>query len=293
MLRAVMIRRGPDDALANAEFAAAAEGPRSPWRTLALEALGSAHVLRGDDRAADEVLADAIDAAPKGGSYGFYALALRASLAIARRDWDAATSHARESHARFDRMNNDAAASALLVHAVAARVAIHHGDLARGREELVHAQLIRLLTSYALPAVAVGGLLEVARAYLAVADPAGAGSAVSDAERTIRRRPDLGVLGTRLTEIRQQIRGSVDALAGPSTLTPAELRVLPMLATQLTFEQIGLRLHVSQHTVKTQSVSIYGKLGVSGRRQAIARAIDIGLLEPFPRLRHDAWTSGD
>jgi LuxR family maltose regulon positive regulatory protein len=133
----------------------------------------------------------------------------------------------------------------------------------------------------------------VARAYLAVADPAGAASAVSDAERIIRRRPDLGVLGTRLTEVREQIRGSADSLAGPSTFTPAELRVLPMLATQLTFEQIGLRLHVSQHTVKTQSVSIYAKLGVSGRRQAIARAIDIGLLEPFPRLRHDAWTSGD
>ena len=293
MLRAVMIRRGPDDALANAEFAAAAEGPRSPWRTLALEALGSAHVLRGDDRAADEVLADAIDAAPKGGSYGFYALALRASLAMARRDWDAATSQARESHARFERMNNYGAASTLLVHAVAARVAIHRGDLARGREELIHAQLIRPLASYALPAVVVGALLEVARAYLAVADPAGAASAVSDAERIIRRRPDLGVLGTRLTEVRQQIRGSADSLAGPSTFTPAELRVLPMLATQLTFEQIGLRLHVSQHTVKTQSVSIYGKLGVSGRRQAIARAIDIGLLEPFPRLRHDAWTSGD
>jgi LuxR family maltose regulon positive regulatory protein len=285
MLRAVMVRRGPDDAVANAAFAVGSEGPGSPWRTLACEALALGHVLRGEVAAADAVLAAAVEAAPGAGSYAFYALALRASLAMARLDWDAAARYARQSHDRFALMQFDAVASSVLVHAVAARVAIHHGDLARGREELVHAQLVRPLASYALPSATVVGLLEVARAYLAIADPAGASSAVAEAERILHRRPGLGVLTEQTAELRRRSAESAQALAGPSTLTPAELRVLPMLSTHLMFEEIAQRLHVSRHTVKTQVVSIYGKLGVSSRGEAVDRAIEIGLLEPFPGLR--------
>ena len=151
MLRAAIARNGPDDILENATFAAAAEGTGSRWRATALWLLGGAHLLRGDLDAADAVLAEAVDAAPGVGTSGFYALALRASLAIARGDWRAAEELARESQAGFERTNLDGVLSALMVHAVAARVAIHHGDLARGREELVHAQLLRPLASYALP----------------------------------------------------------------------------------------------------------------------------------------------
>ena len=293
MLRAAMVRRGPDDAVENAALSVAAEGPGSPWRTLACEVLALGHIMRGEASMADEVLAAAVDAAPGGGSYAFYALALRASLAMASRDWEAATRYARESHERFGRMHFDGAASSVLVHAVAARVAIHRGDLARGREELVHAQLVRPLVSSALPSTAVVGLLEVARAYLAIADPAGASAAVAEAERILQRRPDLGVLAEQLAELRQRSRGATAALAGPSTLTPAELRVLPMLSTHLKFEEIAERLSVSRHTVKAQIVSIYSKLGVSSRGEAIERAIEIGLLEPFPGLRLTARTAAD
>jgi LuxR family maltose regulon positive regulatory protein len=293
MLRAAMVRRGPDDAVENAALSVAAEGPGSPWRTLACEVLALGHIMRGEASMADEVLAAAVDAAPGGGSYAFYALALRASLAMASRDWEAATRYARESHERFGRMQFDGAASSVLVHAVAARVALHRGDLARGREELVHAQLVRPLASYALPSTAVVGLLEVARAYLAIADPAGASTAVTEADRIVQRRPDLGVLTEQLAELRQRSRGAASALAGPSTLTPAELRVLPMLSTHLKFEEIAARLSVSRHTVKAQIVSIYSKLGVSSRGEAIDRAIEIGLLEPFPGLRLTARTSPD
>jgi hypothetical protein len=58
-----------------------------------------------------------------------------------------------------------------------------------------------------------------------------------------------------------------------------------MLSTHLMFEEIADRLHVSKHTVKAQVVSIYGKLDVSSRGEAVDRAIEIGLLEPFSGLR--------
>jgi LuxR family maltose regulon positive regulatory protein len=284
MLRATMVRQGPHDALANASAAVAAERPGSPWRTLALEMLAQAQIMCGDVAAAEAVLADAVAAAPAGGSYGFYALALWASSAIGRGDWGAGEQHARESHLRLDRMAAEGV-SAILVHAVMARVAFHHGDAARGREELVHGQLLRPLVSHALPATVVLGLLEMARAYLANADPAGAGAAVSEAERIQRRKPDLGVLSAQIAEVRRRVHESAHTLAGPSTLTPAELRLLPMLSTHLMFQEIADRLHVSRHTVKTQVVSIYGKLGVSSRGDAVDRAIEVGLLEPFPGLR--------
>jgi LuxR family maltose regulon positive regulatory protein len=69
----------------------------------------------------------------------------------------------------------------------------------------------------------------------------------------------------------------VDAL-GASALTAAELRLLPLLATHLTFRETGEHLHVSSHTVKTQAMSIYRKLGASSRSQAIQRAQQLGLL---------------
>ena len=53
-------------------------------------------------------------------------------------------------------------------------------------------------------------------------------------------------------------------------LTPAEVRLMPLLATQLTFPMIGERLGISGNTVKTQAISSYRKLGVSSRIEAVA-----------------------
>ena len=67
------------------------------------------------------------------------------------------------------------------------------------------------------------------------------------------------------------------------TLTPAELRLLPMLPPHLSFPEIAERLFLSRHTVKTQALSIYRKLDTSSRGEAVARARDIGLLHGFAR----------
>jgi LuxR family maltose regulon positive regulatory protein len=52
-----------------------------------------------------------------------------------------------------------------------------------------------------------------------------------------------------------------------------------MLATHLSFPEIGAELFLSPHTVKSQAMSLYRKLGVTSRSQAVARARDIGLLD--------------
>ena len=63
------------------------------------------------------------------------------------------------------------------------------------------------------------------------------------------------------------------------SLTGAELRLLPYLATHLTFPEIAGRLFISRNTVKSEAVAIYRKFGVSSRSEAIERAIEVGLLE--------------
>ena len=63
-----------------------------------------------------------------------------------------------------------------------------------------------------------------------------------------------------------------------SELSDREVEVLQMTAEGLTADQISERLFLSSHTVKNHLRSIYGKLGVHNRTQAVAHARDLGLL---------------
>jgi LuxR family maltose regulon positive regulatory protein len=64
-----------------------------------------------------------------------------------------------------------------------------------------------------------------------------------------------------------------------STLTAAELRLLPLLTTHLSFREIAERLYVSRNTVKSQAISVYRKLDASSRSEAIERARQLGLVD--------------
>ncbi len=61
-------------------------------------------------------------------------------------------------------------------------------------------------------------------------------------------------------------------------LTERELEVLNLLALGLTNREIGERLYVAPGTVKAHTASIYGKLDVHSRMQAVARAQELGIL---------------
>ena len=128
-----------------------------------------------------------------------------------------------------------------------------------------------------LPVVSVQALLELARAYVALADPAGAQAVLRQVNDILQHRPDLGVLVEQASRLRAAIDTFKGEAVGASSLTAAELRLLPLLSTHLSLAEIGERLYVSRNTVKTQAVSIYRKLGVSSRSAAIARMNELGL----------------
>ena len=94
----------------------------------------------------------------------------------------------------------------------------------------------------------------------------------------MRRQPDLGELPAEAEHLRSSLTTIRVQAPGASTLTTAELRLLPYLCTHLSFREIGERLYVSQHTVKSQAMAVYRKLNVTSRNGAVERAQDLGLL---------------
>jgi LuxR family maltose regulon positive regulatory protein len=63
-------------------------------------------------------------------------------------------------------------------------------------------------------------------------------------------------------------------------LTDREWEVLALMGRRLSNKEIAQQLTISPHTVKKHASNIYQKLDVSSRRQAIARATQLGLLPP-------------
>jgi LuxR family maltose regulon positive regulatory protein len=72
--------------------------------------------------------------------------------------------------------------------------------------------------------------------------------------------------------------GTAPGLVEP--LTEREMEVLALLAQRLTNKEIAKELVVAPGTIKAHTHTIYGKLGVQDRRQAVARARELGLLDP-------------
>lgn len=65
------------------------------------------------------------------------------------------------------------------------------------------------------------------------------------------------------------------------TLTRRETQVLELVAKGMTNAEVGRRLYISETTVKTHLLRIFGKLGVSDRTAAVTTALDKGLLGPL------------
>ena len=133
------------------------------------------------------------------------------------------------------------------------------------------------MLTYALPVVSVQALLEMTRSYVTLGDPQGAAAVLAQIHGILQQRPDLGVLPAQVGRLRANLAMTHARVAGASSLTAAELRLLPLLSTHLSYAEIGERLYVSKNTVKTQAYSAFRKLGVSSRSQAVVRARDLGL----------------
>jgi LuxR family maltose regulon positive regulatory protein len=206
------------------------------------------------------------------------ALASRAVIAIRRDRWDAARTLLEQAASVIAAAHLQSYSHSALAHAVMARVARHFGDARAAREHIQAAERLLPLLTRALAPLAIQTRLELVRASVTLGDTGAARDRLAEVDELLRPGGDFGSLREETGELSatvQQIRASA---AEAVKLTAAELRLLPLLATQLSSREIAERLFVSIHTVRAQVTAIYRKLGVSSRTQAIGKARDLGLI---------------
>ena len=281
LLRAVLCRHGVKQMRADADEAARLFAAESVPEPAAALVQGVARVLSGDLDGGDASLGDAASVAEVTGAPDVAAVALceRSLVAMARGEWDRAEALAGRARIVLRQAGTEECYAIPLVCAVHARTALHRGDVSAARQELVSAQRLRPLLTCALPHFAVQARIELARVHLALSDPVGARALIREVDELLRCRPDLGSLVGEAEAFRARLSEEHDpGVPGISALSAAELRLLPTLATHLSFPQIAAELFLSPHTVKSEAISIYRKLGVSSRAQAVARSRELGLL---------------
>jgi len=282
VMRTFLCRRGVEQMRADADEAVRRFAAESFVTPAPAFLQGIARVLCGDLDGGDASLEDGISVGEEVGAHEDVALALceRSLVAIASSDWGRAEALAERARTVLRRGGIEESYATPLVSAVQARTAMHRGDVRAARRELVSAQRLRHLLTYALPYFAVQARLELARVHFALADLAGAKTLMREVDELLRRRPGLGNLADHAQALRARLAEDRGPSApGASALTAAELRLLPMLSTHLSFPEIAEELFLSRNTIKSEAISIYRKLGAASRSQAVTRSRELGLLE--------------
>ncbi len=280
VMRAQRCAGGVGKMRADAELALRTVARASPFRPNAMVVLAISHWLAGEIDLADDLFADVAEEGPELGlpEAASVALAWRAAIAARRDAWVEAEELVERELRVVRRSQLEEYPTSALAYALAARVALHRGETARSHEFLARAQRLRPQLTYALPHLAVETRLELARAYLTLADTAGAETMLREIDGLLRRQPDLGTLPAEVEELRASLQTMHVNAPGASTLTEAEVRLLPYLATHLSFREIGDRLYISRHTVKSHAMAVYRKLNVNSRNAAVERTHELGLL---------------
>ena len=281
-LRAYMMPDGVEQAVTDADRALDLLPPTSGWFPVALLGRGLARALFGDIDRAEEDLHAAVDRGMPVGSVQtvFVAQAQLSLLAAQRGAWHEAAEFAAAAMELVESVGLGAYAGSALVHVASARVALHEGRHEDARAALTSAHLLRPLLDHGLPWLTIEVGLELTRAHLALAEPGPARTILAETERVLERRPEMGSLVVDAQELHERAAAtSGTSGAWAMSLTGAELRLLPYLATHLTFLEIASRLFITRNTVKSEAISIYRKLGAASRSEAIEQAVDVGLLE--------------
>ncbi|MFW6091931.1 MAG: LuxR C-terminal-related transcriptional regulator [Actinomycetota bacterium] len=281
LVRAILARGGTGQIRADAEAVRRAYPADKEWLPAALTVEGFAHLWDGNDDAADVLLAQAVATGEwfPGLPAATLALGGRALIAISRGHWHAANQLVDQSLVAVRENGLHGYLTSALTYAVATRCAVRRGDAGTARRLLARAAAIRPLLAAATPGLSVQTLLEIARAHRELSDISEMRTVLLEASDILARRPDLGSLRRQYSEIKHRLDTTAPAVVGNCALSAAELRLLPWLARYLSFPEIGERLHLSRHTVKTQAMSIYRKLHASSRSEAVRHAIETGLLE--------------
>src|SRR5262249_35545317 len=167
-----------------------------------------------------------------------------------------------------------------LEHTVRAQTLLRKGRWNEARAAMTAAQDLLPYVTAAIPWIAVQTRIELGRGFVTLRDASAVHGLLNEIDELLADVPRLGSLPASAKELRRE----ADAMPAPAEgstagLTPAELRLLPLLATHLSFRGLAERTYATRNTIKTQAIWVYRKLGVSSRSEAIAEAHRLGLSE--------------
>jgi LuxR family transcriptional regulator, maltose regulon positive regulatory protein len=283
LFRAVLAKDGIDGMSVDADLAVEQSGDDA-WRCMACHLAGVARLLLGDRAGASrwftegQQLSRLLDVP----SVEAQCTAYQAVMALEDEEWASAaalTDRALELIERFGLQND---VTMMTAYVAAAASSARRGDRSASEQATRKARhlLARTPPGFA-PWMRTEVRLLLARAHLLLGDPRSAGSMLDEADAVMRSTAIwTAEFGRKLLHARRMVDDlPVTTAVGPAGITIAELRVLQLLPTHLSFQEIGDSVYLSRNTVKTQAIAAYRKLGVNSRAEAVACARTLGLLD--------------
>jgi LuxR family transcriptional regulator, maltose regulon positive regulatory protein len=254
-------------------------GPPSPWRPVGCPVLGLALHWHGEDERALTTLGEAVEIAKADANHlaAMHASAGLAAIEYERGHLEEALTHATEARAIAEQQSLGEHWAKSLSLAVRGQVHQQRGELdeadkAIGRAvELAERGVASVEIAYTLMALAElrrqqGLREESVRLH-------------NEAQRAVHACADPGILRELLSRLERRLRLTPrkheHGGPTPEALTDAELEVLRLLRSELSQREIGAELYISLNTVKSHTRSIYRKLGVATREEAVKRAREL------------------
>ena len=251
------------------------------WRPVSCLLRGAGLHLLGER---DVAFAPLEEGARRGGvvapSAQVLCLSQLALLAVDAGDWEHAALLASRARSRVEHAGLEGYATSALVYAVSALVRAHRERVEAAQEDRSHALTLLTALVDCPPWYEIEARVALARATLRLGNVVGTRALLAEASRRLREVDDAPSAVGWIEDCRAHADAFASAsLIGPAALTTAELRVLRMLPTHLTFREMGMPLQVSSNTVKTHAHAVYRKLDACSRSEAVAQARRMGLID--------------
>jgi LuxR family maltose regulon positive regulatory protein len=263
------------------QHAAALDPERtSPWAAHVRLGLGHGLYLSGETSRARKSLEEALALTkPVQPLVRMAVLFSLSNVALDEGHLGEAESHASEARALVNRFRLHKIPQATLAPIAAGRVLAERGELYEAQEVLESALSARRRLPGLSPWPTLLGLLALAQVRSALGDRAETRAVLAEARAILEASPDGGIFPEllerqeRTLRARKQRNGHLNG-----ELTERELAVLRLLNGELSASQMGDSLYVAPSTVRTHIKSIYRKLGVSSRGEAMEEAHARGLI---------------
>lgn len=279
MLRTTVGPDGPIQMIRDSSRAAELLDPGSPWQ-VPVKLYQGIGLFLAEDGGAEEMFRitarEAVNVSPI-----IQCLAL-AHLALAELERDRvneAFTHITRARDQAERCGLASLGAMSLVYAVLAKVLVRQGRVEDSMRTLTQAIKMSEGMEDFIGWYEAELVLTFCRTMIRTGQFESAASLAGRAEDVVSRMNDSPRLVRWLDEVKQNVNRPRNELAEQLNLTKAELRTLQFLPSHHSFRSMGEQLYLSQNTVKTQASSLYRKLGVNSRAEAVMEGRRLGLLE--------------